>query len=81
MTTRDDLHRLVDALDEPAVPVALARLRDLLEGQRPAPQWGEAYLLFDGEYASLDDLRRTLDELVPDSIWGTRSDREPPPER
>ncbi|HLH24876.1 MAG TPA: hypothetical protein VK066_20335 [Chloroflexota bacterium] len=27
----------------------------------PAPQWGEAYLLFDGDYRSLDDLLRSLD--------------------
>jgi hypothetical protein len=27
----------------------------------PCPQWGEAYLLFDGEYRSLDDLLRKSD--------------------
>ena len=31
-------------------------------GAEPEPQWGEAYLLFDGQYLSLDDLLRASDD-------------------
>ncbi len=57
MTTRDDPHRSIDMLDDKVAGAAHAST------QAPTPtnpvrlpQWGEAYLLFDGQYHSLDDL-------------------------
>ncbi|HEY7066280.1 MAG TPA: hypothetical protein VII06_32710 [Chloroflexota bacterium] len=54
MTTDDHYDRHPDTLDGPAA-------RAPGEAQAPgastrSPQWGEAYLLFDGQYRSLDDL-------------------------
>ena len=60
--SRDALHALVDRLPEACLPAAAARLRELLAQfahADAAPQWGEAYQLFDGAYVSLDDLLDT----------------------
>ena len=86
MTLRDDLHRLVDTLDDAAAEAALVALRGLLAGgPARSPQWGEAYLLFDGQYPGrrAPDLHherldvRVLQQLAP----GARSVVVAPPAR
>ena len=68
MTTREASGRHASAGDSGAAPpgpdcpcpvVAEGAPEATVE---PGPQWGEAYLLFDGEYASLDELRRGLQD-------------------
>ncbi|HZS01497.1 MAG TPA: hypothetical protein VFE37_22465 [Chloroflexota bacterium] len=50
---------------EPAPPPSPAALPagalPELFSTAPEPQWGEAYLLFDGDYRSLDDFLRARD--------------------
>ena len=61
MSARDDLDALVDRLPEASLAAAAAYLRGLLaeHARAAAPQWGEAYQLFDGAYLSLDDILDT----------------------
>jgi hypothetical protein len=41
---------------------AAAESAALPDAGRREPQWGEAYLLYDGHYVSLDDLLRGSDD-------------------
>jgi len=63
--SRDALHALVEQLPEASVAAAINYLRELLAQHgraQAAPQWGEAYQLFDGAYLSLDDLLGSADD-------------------
>jgi hypothetical protein len=62
---RDALHALVEQLPEASIAAAADYQRELLaqHGRAgAAPQWGEAYQLFDGAYLSLDDLLGSADD-------------------
>ena len=51
--------------DFPSVPTVRAAVMPTAPVQtdaEPEPQWGEAYLLFDGGYLSLDDLLRASND-------------------
>ena len=57
--SRAALHALVEQLPEATIAAAVDYLREMIAQHEPAgaaPQWGEAYQLFDGAYLSLDDL-------------------------